>query len=306
MKLGLRGLIAAPFTPLTEDGSLDLPGIDRLCEHLLRLGCSGAFVCGTTGEGVSLTVAERMAVAARWIASAPDGFPVLIHCGALSLPDARALAHHAHRIGAQGVSVTPPCFLKPATEDDVLDWLAAVANACPGLPVTYYHIPSLTGVAVRMLPLIARALERVPNFGGIKFTHEDLHDYGRCVAAYGDALDLAFGRDESLLPALSVGAVVAVGSTYNVAAPLYLRLMDAFARGDITGANALQEQSRAMIDICIRHRAQPAMKALLGLQNVPCGPCRLPLRTLSAAETESLRADLAALPIGDALLTGWR
>jgi N-acetylneuraminate lyase len=305
MQLRLSGLIAAPFTPFTADGGIDLPGIDRLCAHLVRQGVGGAFVCGTTGEGVAMTVAERLQVAERWLACAPRAFPVIVHAGALALGDARALAAHAERHRAAAVAVLAPCFLKPAGAAEVVDWIAAVASACPATPVTYYHIPSLTGVAVAVHEVVERAVQRVPNFAGIKFTFEDLHDYGRCVAAYGDRLSIAFGRDEMLLPALAIGATAAVGSTYNIAAPLYLRTIAAFARGDLAAARASQQQACAMIEVLKRHRALPAMKALLAMQGVPCGACRLPLRTLDAAEQAALRRDLEALPIANDLFATW-
>ena len=305
MQLNLSGLISAPFTPFTADNQTDLPGIDRLCAHLVRQGVSGAFVCGTTGEGVAMTVAERMQVAERWLACAPAGFPVIVHAGALALGDARALAAHAERHRAAAVAVLPPCFLKPGSVAEVVDWIAAVASACPTTPVTYYHIPSLTGVVLPVHDIVDLALQRVPNFAGIKFTFEDLHDYGRCVAAYGDRLSIAFGRDEMLLPAIAIGAKAAVGSTYNIAAPLYLRIIDAFTRGDLASARASQQQACAMIEVLKRHRALPAMKALLAMQGVPCGACRLPLRTLDASEMAALRRDLEALPIANDLFSTW-
>src|SRR5206468_3098935 len=62
----LHGLIAAPFTPFHANGDLKLSVIERQAEHLVSRGVSGAFVCGTTGEGPSMTTQERMDVASRW------------------------------------------------------------------------------------------------------------------------------------------------------------------------------------------------------------------------------------------------
>ena len=142
MKLHISGLISAPFTPFAGDGGPDLPGIDRLCAHLVRQGVAGAFVCGTTGEGVAMTVAERMQVAERWLACAPQAFPVIVHAGALALGDARALAAHAERHRAAAVAVLAPCFLKPSGAAEVVedlvrqrpaewfaDWDAVLATA---------------------------------------------------------------------------------------------------------------------------------------------------------------------------------
>lgn len=293
--IGLRGLVVAPVTPFTAAGGVDLDAIAPLCRHCLAQGVSGLFVCGTTGEGVSLALAEREAVAEAWLAAAPAGVPVLVHAGALALPDAHRLAAHAERHRAAGVAVLAPCFLRPADAAGVVDWIAAVAEACPRTPVTYYHIPALTGVAVRVREVVALALERVPNFAGIKFTHEDLHDYAACLARWDGRLDLAFGRDEMLLAALALGARSAVGSTWQVAGRLGGRILAAHAAGDAAAARAAQGTLGALIEVLARHRFLPALRELLALQGVPCGPCRAPLRPLDDGERRRLRADLLAL-----------
>ena len=86
----LKGLIAAPFTPFRTKGGLDLPMVEKLAASLVANKVSGAFVCGTTGEGVSMTTAERMKVAARWQACAGEKLRVIVHVGHTSLGDSRA------------------------------------------------------------------------------------------------------------------------------------------------------------------------------------------------------------------------
>src|SRR5258706_199283 len=99
----LTGLIAAPYTAFHADGSLNLPMIEKQAASLIANGVTGAFVCGTTGEGVSLTNTERMAVAERWQQVAGAQLRVIVHVGHTSVADARSLAAHAKKIGAQGV-----------------------------------------------------------------------------------------------------------------------------------------------------------------------------------------------------------
>ena len=108
----------------------------------------GAFVCGTTGEGQSLTSDERRQVAARWCAAAPKHFRVIVHVGHASLAEAKALAAHAAQIGAAAVAATPPYFYKPRTAEDVAACCAEIAAAAPGLPFYYYHFPDITGIDI--------------------------------------------------------------------------------------------------------------------------------------------------------------
>jgi len=80
----------------------------------------------------------------------------------------------------------------------------------------------------------------------------------------------------------------AVGSTYNFAAPLYLRIMDAFTRGDLETARQAQLQSVRMIRVLQEFGFSRASKAMMGLMGVDCGPVRSPLRAMTAEEVREL------------------
>src|SRR5512136_2006266 len=115
----LRGLIAAPHTPFDAAGDVRPGEIAKQAEILVRDGVAGAFVCGTTGEGVSCTVAEREAVLEEWVKRSRGRLFVIAHVGALSIRDAQALAAHARRAGGFATSVVPANFFKPATVKDL-------------------------------------------------------------------------------------------------------------------------------------------------------------------------------------------
>src|SRR5882724_6760912 len=95
----LGGLIAAPYTPFDSSGSLKLSVIEKQAASLIDNGVKGAFICGTTGEGLSMTTAERMQVAQRWVDVCRDGpLKVVVHVGHNSQNDCIALATHAKQI----------------------------------------------------------------------------------------------------------------------------------------------------------------------------------------------------------------
>jgi N-acetylneuraminate lyase len=291
----LKGLIAAPYTPFRKDGGLNLPMIEKLAEALVVNKVAGAFVCGTTGEGVSMSTAERMKVAERWQASAGPKLRVIVHVGHTSLGDCRALAAHAQKIGAAAVGCMAPFCFKPSKAEDLVAFCAEVAAAAPDLPFYYYHIPCVTGVTIPAFDFLRAAADRIPNLAGIKFTHENLMDYSACVRWEGGRYDALFGRDEMLLPGLAVGAAGAIGSTYNYAAPVYHRIMKAFARGDLAAAQDEQARANAMIAVLIRFGGMPpAGKAFMRLIGLDCGPVRLPLCPLTEAQAEALRAGAEA------------
>jgi N-acetylneuraminate lyase len=295
----LSGLVAAPPTAMHEDGSVNLDVIERQMRSLAEAGVRGAFVCGTTGESMSLSTRERMSVLARWVAVAPEEFTVIAHAGHTSLAEARALAEHARDEGAGAVAAMPPCFFRPKTAEDAVDFLAHLAEACPALPVYYYHIPSMTGVDLPMLDLMRVAADRIPNFGGMKFTHENLMDYGRCVEFADGRFNVLFGRDEILLSALALGATGAVGSTYNLAAPLYLKVMDAFERGDLAEARRHQNHAAEFVAVLGRYGGLAAAKAAMRFVGVDCGPPRLPLCAPGPDDLGAMRGELEEIGFFD-------
>lgn len=295
----LTGLIAAPHTPLRPDGSVALDVILPQARLLAHNGVSGAFICGTTGEGASLTSEERRHVAEAWLAARPAALSVIVHVGHLSLGEACAFARHAQDIGADAIATIAPSFFKPATMVELVAWCAQVAAAAPQLPFYYYHMPGMTGVALPAADFLSVASTQIPNLAGVKFTHENLMDFGRSTGHSGGKYNVLFGRDEILLPGLSLGARGAVGSTYNFAAPLYLRIIEAFDRGDLATARGDQARAMEFIGVLDRHGGLAAGKCVMKLIGLDCGPVRLPLRALTDRDEASLREGLANIGFFD-------
>ena len=291
----LTGLIAATHTPMRTDGSIDLERVADQARHLVRTGVRGAFVGGTTGESLSLTVDEREALAARW-AHVARGTPlaVIVHVGHNALADSRRLAAHAQELGVVAIAAMAPCFFRPRTVAELTEHLAAVASAAPETPFYYYDIPALTGVALPMPELLAAA-DRIPTFAGIKYTNSDLAMLQECLAFGDGAFDILFGTDEALLAGLALGTRGAVGSTYNFAAPIYHRILAAFEAGDFETARAWQRRSVALVRVIAAYGYAAAAKSVMALIGVDCGAARLPLAALDERQVAALRRDLEAL-----------
>lgn len=291
----LAGIIPATYTPLGPHGSVDFDAIPRFVERLLADGVTGLYVCGSTGEGVSLSSPERREVAAAFVHATRGRVPVIVHVGHDSLAEAADLAGHAAEIGASATSAMPPCYFPIRDAAMAVECSAAIAAAAPRLPFYYYHIPAMTGVAIDVVELLKQAGERIPNFAGVKYTAHTLHEFAECAALDGGRFEMLSGYDEMLLPALAVGARAAVGSTFNAAAPLYRRIMAAFDARDLDAARAEQLRAVAMIRVLMRFPFHPAMKAVLAMIGPPCGTCRPPLPRLTEADEKRLRESLDAI-----------
>ncbi len=298
MKINLTGLVAAPHTPFRADGSLNLGIIDKQVDHLVKNNVTAAFICGTTGEGMSLTNSERKQVAQRWVdASRGTGLKVVVNASHLALGDIRELGAHAAQIRADAFAIMAPSFFRPTRMEELVAFCAEAAGGAPGLPFYFYHMPSMTNVAFPMASFLPLAVEHIPNFAGIKYTSEDLMDYNLARIAGGETFEVLFGRDEILLSALALGATGAIGSTYNFCAPLYHNVIAAYWAGDLQTAQAWQAKAQEMVAVLNRWGGMTAGKAMMALNGVDCGPVRLPLRRLGTAEMRGLQEDMERLGV---------
>lgn len=297
--LSLRGLVAATFTPLNYNGSLNLAAIRPIVEHLIQNGISGLYILGSTGEGPSLTYDERCSVAEEFVYVANGRLPVIVQCGCDSLSQASQLAAHAQKVGADAVSAVSPVYFRPDSVESLVKCMAEIAASAPDLPFYYYHIPSVTGDSFNMNQFLSLGGDRIPTLRGIKFTSPQVNEFQSCVELAGDRFEILWGMDEMLLSGLAAGAHAAVGSTYNFAAPLYHRIIKAMADGDLQEARYYQSCSQAIIRSFLPYGLRAAQKPIMSMIGLDCGPTRLPIAPLKQDELNNLYEDLKTVGFFD-------
>ncbi|MBD1555811.1 N-acetylneuraminate lyase [Vibrio sp. S9_S30] len=276
----LTGLIAAPHTPFDGHNKVNLDVIDHIAERLIAQGVSGAYICGTTGEGVHCSVEERKLIAQRWVEACRGKLDIIVHTGALSIVDTLELTRHADTLDILATSAIGPCFFKPANVDELVDYCAQVASAAPSKGFYYYH-SGMSGVNVDLEQFLIEGNKRIPNLSGAKFNHSDLYDYQRCLRVADGKFDVPFGVDEFLPAGLAVGAVGAVGSTYNYAAPLYLKIIESFHKGDHQEVARLMDSVIAIIRVLVEYGGVAAGKVAMQLHGIDVGNPRTPIRALT-------------------------
>lgn len=291
----ITGLIAATFAAYNEDGSINLSIIPNIVDKMANDGLSGVFICGTNGEGPNLTIQERMDIAEAYVKAANKRILVLVHVGHSSIAECRKLAAHAEQIGADAISSVAAFYFKPNGIQNLVESMAEIASAAPKTPFYYYNIPTLTGVALDMVYFLEQAEKAIPTLAGIKYTASTLHEYQACLNYKNGKFDILFGYDEMLLPALAVGAKGAIGSTYTFAAPLYLKVMQLYQEGRAEEAAAMQLNSVNMVRCLVKYPPIPAQRAIMKMEGLELGKCRLPLVPLSEAEEQQFKASLEAI-----------
>jgi dihydrodipicolinate synthase/N-acetylneuraminate lyase len=275
-------LIVAAATPLRDDGSrLDEAAIPGYASFLASRGADGVFACGTTGEGVLLSLDERRRLASAFRA-AVEGM-LIVHAGAQNTADTCALAAHAAEIGADAVAVIPPPYFR--LDDEALTaHMVAAARACAPLPFYGYAFTARSGYPLPT-PVVERIRESVDNLAGLKVSEPSFE----AVAPYLE-LDLpVFVGSEPLIPAaLGRGAT---GSVSGMAAAFPDVVRAVLDQPDGAGEQRLRSV-RGALEASGQFIA--AVKHVLGRRGIDVRPdMRAPLRRLSADEALVLDAALA-------------
>lgn len=282
----LTGLIAAPHTPFDIDGRVNYSVIDQIAEHLIAQNVTGVYVCGTTGEGIHCSVDERKKIAERWVKASQGKLSITLHTGALSIADSLELSRHAETLDIYATSVIGPCFFKPGNADDLVEYCRIIADAAPSKGFYYYH-SGMSGLSIDMEQFLLIAADRIPNLSGMKFNSSDMYEYQRCIRVHGGKFDIPFGVDEFLPAGLACGAVGAVGSTYNYAAPLYHRLIESFHRGDHQDVAACMDKVIAIIRVLVQYGGVAAGKVAMQLHGIDVGDPRRPLRPMTPEQKKN-------------------
>ncbi|MEZ6100102.1 MAG: dihydrodipicolinate synthase family protein [Pirellulaceae bacterium] len=291
-------LIAAPYTPMRADGALNLDAVQPLANWLSSIGVTGAFIAGTTGEGYSLTFAERVALTERWAEAVKNmSLDLYVQVGGNCQRESIELAGHAQALSVAGIAALPPGYLRPASIEALIEYCEPIAAAAAKTSFYYYDIPSLSGVTLPAVELLGCAAERIPNLRGIKFSHTDLVQLQACVQFQGGHFEIYYGNDETLLAAYCLGAHGAIGSTYNFMAPTYHQLLAHADAQEWTEARTLQWRAATAVRLLARFGYLPASKSVMAMVGVDCGPVRNPLRNLSETEAALVRFEVEKLDV---------
>lgn len=280
----ISGTVAAAVTPLRDGGErLDEDAFGALLEFYGAAGLEGLLVLGTTGEGILLTHEERRRVAELAVAGAGD-LRVIVHCGAQTTADARALASHAAEAGADAVAVIAPPYFAFAAEE-LVEFFGAAAAACAPLPFYLYEYADRSGYAIP-IAVVEAVRDRAPNLAGMKVSDAP---FERVEPYLATGLDVFIGAEGVIRQGLESGAAGAVSGV----AAAFPEAVSALVRDPTAERAALAESLRVALS---EHPFQASVKAALGFRGVAVrADVRAPLQPLAAAAAERLQATLERL-----------
>lgn len=284
----LHGVIAAVVTPVDWAGRFCPGQFEKLLKHLYcNGGVHGLYVCGQTGEGISLPLSQRKQVAEMAVCNAPPGKATIIHVAAHSTTDAIELAEHASRIGATAISSAPPIGFECYSFVEIKKYYEALATAT-SLPLLIYYCPAACSTIMNIDQVLE--LCQIPGVVGLKFTSFDLF----MLSQLRRHTSVVFiGRDEVLVAGLLMGADGGIGAFYNVIPGDFVRLYELAKNGDWEQARQVQSHINDLVRIVLRFPFVAVIKLLLSWLGIDCGSCISPARSLTLSEQAELRPSVA-------------
>jgi 4-hydroxy-tetrahydrodipicolinate synthase len=287
----MRGCATALVTPFGADGGVDLEAHRRLVRRQVEGGVRLLVPCGTTGESVTMSQAEREAVVGATVAEARGRARVIAGTGSNATAAAVEQSRRARELGADAVLVVAPYYNKP-TQEGLYQHFRAVAEAVEGLPVVLYNVPGRTSSNVLPATVLRLARER-PNVVAVKEASGNLAQVMEILRARPAGFLVLSGDDSLTLAMLALGADGLVSVASNEAPALMSRMVEAALAGEWDAARELHYRLLPLMDVNFVETSPGPVKAAMALMGLLEENLRLPLVRVEEATRGRVRAVLA-------------
>ena len=239
MKLPLKGIIPPVITPLLDNNTIDVKGLESLIEHLITGGVHGLFMLGTTGEATSLSYELRKELIKRTSELVNHRVPVVVGITDTALHGALLIADYTADMGLDGLVVAPPYYL-PIAQEEMRDYLE---NLVPKLrlPFLMYDMPGCT-----KLHMSIETIKRAKELGaiGVKDSSGDMSYLYSLIQEFKSSPDFSIiaGTELFLPDTILNGGHGAVAGGANVFPKLFVDLYDASVNRDLDRIALLRDK----------------------------------------------------------------
>ncbi len=256
-------------TPLTEEGyTVNTAVLPPLVNFLIEKGVKGLFVGGTTGEGIVLSMVERMRLHEGTMTAVHNRVPVLLHVGANRTDTAVALARHAASINADAIVAITPTFYG-MDDDSLAAYFHTIATAAPETPLLLYDIPhmAVNGISPTLL---TRLGAEIPTLAGIKTSRPDAQIIRQLIAAAPERLIVLAGNERIAIGSLAMGAHGLISGLSTAVPEPFVTLTRAMGEGDLATARQAHQTINQLLNLMPPQRIG-AIKTILAERGIPVG-----------------------------------
>src|SRR5919199_5099573 len=289
----MRGCATALVTPFASDGAVEVERMRALVRRQMDEGVRLLVPCGTTGESVTMSAAERESVIRATIEEAKGRARVIAGTGSNNTAHAVEQSREAAGWGADAVLVVAPYYNKP-TQEGLYQHFRAVAESVPETPVVLYNVPGRTSSNVNAETTLRLARD-CANVVAVKEASGNLAQIMEIIRGRPEGFLVLSGDDAMTFAMIALGANGLVSVASNEAPRLMSGMVDAALAGSWDEARELHYRLLPLMDVNFVESSPGPVKAALTMMGLIEENFRLPLVPVQAGTRERVRAVLTDL-----------
>lgn len=284
----LRGCGTALVTPFTKDGAIDEPALRKLVDWQIAEGIHFLVPCGSTGEAVTLTLAEHRRVVEITVDQAKGRVAIVAGAGSNDTAKAAAMSKEMKAAGATHLLHVSPMYNKPP-QRGIIAHFERIADATD-LPIIVYNVPGRTGSNIE--PTTTLALARVRHIVAVKEASGNLGQITDILKERPEHFSVLSGDDEMTLAVMAAGGDGVISVVSNATPKKMAQLCNAAAKGDFAAARKIHVELLAWMRAAFVESNPIPVKAGMAMMGKLNNTLRLPLVPLDAKHAETVRSAL--------------
>lgn len=285
------GAATALVTPFKDDGSIDFDTFGKFIEYQIDGGIDAVVVCGTTGEGSTLSDEEHKKLIRYCVKKVDGKVPVIAGTGSNDTNYGIQLSKFAESEGVDGLLVITPYYNK-TTQRGLIRHFNMIADSV-SVPCILYNVPSRTGVNIQ--PNTYYELSKHENIIAFKEANGNIADITKTMSLVGNNLTLYSGDDDQIVPLLSVGGKGVISVLSNIFPGEVHRLCKAFFEGNLEESRNIQFKYLDLINALFCEVNPIPVKTALGYLEICSDRMRMPLVEMDPVNREKLISALEAV-----------
>ena len=285
--LGSATAIITPF----RDGKVDYKKLGELIDFQIAGGTAAIVICGTTGEGSTLSLEEHIATVDFCVKHVNSRVKVIAGTGSNDTQAALFLSQEAEKSGSDAVLMVTPYYNK-TTQRGLIKHFNFIADRI-NVPIILYNVPSRTGMSFTAETY--KELSKHPNINGVKEASASFSLISATLASCGDEFFVWSGNDDDTVPMMSIGALGIVSVLSNIVPSTVAEMTQLCLDGDFKRAAEMHYKYLDLMGKLFIEVNPMPVKAAMNLLGMDVGEPRMPLCDLAPENLEKLRKSLAAV-----------
>ena len=280
-----EGSAIAVVTPFTEDlKKIDYAEFEKIINHQIENGTDAIVVCGTTGEGSTLSHEEHVNAMKFCVDTVAKRVPVIAGTGSNDTFYAVELSNEAESVGVDGLLMVTPYYNK-TSQSGLIEHYNYIADRVSA-PIILYNVPSRTGMTIK--PETYYELSKMSNIVATKEASGDISAIAQIAALCGDNLDIYSGNDDQVTAIMSLGGKGVISVLSNVCPKVAHDIPTLYLEGKYEESRKLQLEYLDLCDAMFCDVNPIPVKEAMNMLGWKVGRCRMPLGQMSDAAKATL------------------